>query len=157
MLFPKSLRGVQSPTSVRSMVSSTFFYQVWLHARRERLLQSQMLCLYVDNGSLPRLFSNLFCQKSCVKLWELCLEAQNSAHGYAEAQRLQDLISNADAGVQKIGVAGMKALLNSMFGYGGNPRRPLLPFSDQGLENLLQNSWMKQLVKYESELGHGAE
>ncbi|KIW14814.1 hypothetical protein PV08_07599 [Exophiala spinifera] len=93
-----------------------------------------------------------FVPKSCVKLWQLCEKAPTSPEAYAEAQRLQELITNADGGVQRVGVSGMKAILEKQFGYGGRPRRPLLPMRDELLNALLKDDWLQRLLRYEASI-----
>lgn len=44
-----------------------------------------------------------FAPRSCVKLWELCLAVPGSG-SYVEAQKVQNLIANADGVAIKIGV-----------------------------------------------------
>ena len=95
-------------------------------------------------------------QRCCVKLWNLCEQSRESLESYAEAQKLQELISLADGEVQGIGISGMKAVLNQQFGYGIWPRRPLLPMQAQALERVLENGPLKQLMAYELELAKGA-
>lgn len=47
-----------------------------------------------------------FAPKTCVRLWELCLAVPGSG-SYAEAQKVQNLIANADGVAIKIGVSEM--------------------------------------------------
>lgn len=47
-----------------------------------------------------------FAPKTCVRLWELCLAVPGSG-SYAEAQKVQNLVANADGVVLKIGVSGI--------------------------------------------------
>ncbi|KAL6247604.1 hypothetical protein RBB50_005950 [Rhinocladiella similis] len=93
-----------------------------------------------------------FVPKSCVKLWQLCEKAHLSPEAYAEAQWLQELISNADGGVQRVGVSGMKAILEKQCGYGGRPRRPLLPIRDELVNALLKDDWVRKLLRYEASI-----
>ncbi|KAL4863952.1 hypothetical protein BDV12DRAFT_201595 [Aspergillus spectabilis] len=90
-----------------------------------------------------------YCPESCVKLWELC----QSEDKQAEAQKLQNVISLADGIALKIGISGMKKILNRRFGYGERPRLPLLPMSDVALEkvleNALENAYWKDLLETE--------
>ncbi|KAL4784164.1 putative dihydrodipicolinate synthase [Aspergillus varians] len=86
--------------------------------------------------------------KACVTLWELC----QSKDQQAEAQRLQNIISLADGIALKIGISGMKKLLNRRFGYGERPRLPLLPMSDGAVEKVLENAYWKDLLETEEQL-----
>ncbi|KAL4966483.1 dihydrodipicolinate synthase family protein [Aspergillus stella-maris] len=85
--------------------------------------------------------------KSCVKLWELCQEGN-----LAEAQKLQNVISLADGIALKIGISGMKKILNRRFGYSERPRLPLLPMSDTAVEKVLENPHWKALLETEDQL-----
>ncbi|KAL3458400.1 putative dihydrodipicolinate synthase [Aspergillus heterothallicus] len=85
--------------------------------------------------------------KTCVKLWELCQKEE-----WAEAQKLQNAISLADGIALKIGIAGMKKVLNRRFGYGERPRLPLLPMTDSAVENVLENPYWKGLLELEAKL-----
>ncbi|KAL5335970.1 putative dihydrodipicolinate synthase [Aspergillus crustosus] len=86
--------------------------------------------------------------KACVKLWELC----QSPDKQAEAQELQNIISLADGIALKIGISGMKKILNRQFGYGERPRLPLLPMSDAAVEKVLENAYWKDLLEKEAQL-----
>lgn len=61
---------------------------------------------------------------------------------------LQSIVSGGDWALQKVGISGTKFVLNEMRGYGGNPRRPILPFGPG--EALMKE--MKDLVAYERSL-----
>ncbi|KAF8848018.1 putative dihydrodipicolinate synthase [Acephala macrosclerotiorum] len=95
-----------------------------------------------------------FAPRTCVKLWELCLAVPES---YAEAQKVQNLIANADGVAIKIGIAGMKMLLKNMFGYGKNPRRPLLPMSSMKGDLVLAKPVIKELIAFEKALAAAEE
>ncbi|KUJ15975.1 putative dihydrodipicolinate synthase [Mollisia scopiformis] len=93
-----------------------------------------------------------FAPSACVKLWELCLAVPGSG-SYAEAQKVQNLIANADGVAIKIGIPGMKMLLNRMFGYGKNPRRPLMPITAEKRDLIMAEGVLKELVEFEKSLG----
>ncbi|KAH6666710.1 putative dihydrodipicolinate synthase [Halenospora varia] len=92
-----------------------------------------------------------FAPMTCVRLWKLCQGAPGSGL-YAEAQKVQNLISNADGVAIKIGIPGMKMLLNKLFGYGNKPRRPLLPMSAEKGEEILAIKVLKVLMDFEAQL-----
>ncbi|KAL4954526.1 hypothetical protein BDW69DRAFT_183421 [Aspergillus filifer] len=85
--------------------------------------------------------------KSCVKLWELCQEGKQE-----EAQKLQNIISLADGIALKIGIAGMKKILNRHFGYGERPRLPLLPMTNAAVEQVFRNQHWNALLEKEDQL-----
>jgi 4-hydroxy-2-oxoglutarate aldolase len=59
--------------------------------------------------------------KTHVKLLDLWRDGK-----LQEAQKLQSVLSDADGALQKVGVAGVKAIVSHFFGYGtGKGRRPL--------------------------------
>lgn len=63
--------------------------------------------------------ANVF-PKSCVKVWNLGAEGK-----LQEAIELQQVLSTADWVLTKTAIPGTKAALESYFGYGGYPRKPL--------------------------------
>ncbi|CAG8978796.1 hypothetical protein HYALB_00011061 [Hymenoscyphus albidus] len=87
-----------------------------------------------------------FAPKTCVRFWELC-QAVPGSGSYAEAQRVQNLIANADGVAIKIG--GMKMLLNRLFGYGGEPRRPLMPMEKERGDLVMEEKYIKDLLEFE--------
>lgn len=93
-----------------------------------------------------------FIPRCCVKLWRLCEKSRESFLLHEEAQRLQNLISLADGDVQGLGIAGMKAILHKKFGYGIQPRRPLLSTEVSRVEPVLANAYVAQLMAMELEL-----
>ncbi|KAI1354983.1 L-threo-3-deoxy-hexulosonate aldolase [Xylaria sp. FL0043] len=58
--------------------------------------------------------------KVCVKVWNLYAEGKTE-----EAIKLQKVLSRADWFLTKPAIAGTKQAIQSYFGYGGYPRRPL--------------------------------
>ncbi|KAI1391088.1 aldolase [Hypoxylon trugodes] len=58
--------------------------------------------------------------KVCVKVWDLYVEGK-----IEEAIKLQKVLSRADWFLTKAAIAGTKQAIQSYFGYGGYPRRPL--------------------------------
>lgn len=58
--------------------------------------------------------------KVCVRVWEL--QSQGKA---AEAEALQKILARGDWFLTKAAIAGTKQALQSYYGYGGYPRRPL--------------------------------
>lgn len=69
-----------------------------------------------------------------------------------EAQRLQGIVARADFTIAKAGIAGTKGLLEKLYGYGGNPRRPLPPIEADALTALWEHPHTKELIALEREL-----
>lgn len=71
-------------------------------------------------------------QKACLKLYKDTLAALSGddSVSLAAAQELQGIVSRADWTLQKVGISGTKYALEQLRGYGGAPRRPLLPFDE---------------------------
>lgn len=71
-------------------------------------------------------------QKTCLKLYKDTLAALSGdgSVSLASAQQLQGVVSRADWVLQKVGISGTKYALEQLKGYGGVPRRPLLPFDE---------------------------
>lgn len=69
-----------------------------------------------------------------------------------EAQRLQAIVARADFTIAKASIAGTKALLTKLYGYGGNPRKPLPPIEPEAVEMLWNHPDTKALVATEREL-----
>ncbi|THG92950.1 hypothetical protein EW145_g8524, partial [Phellinidium pouzarii] len=61
------------------------------------------------------------------RLYDLSVAALSDPSTLPEAQRLQGIVARADWTIAKAGIAGTKYLLQLVYGYGGAPRRPLLP------------------------------
>ncbi|EGS21075.1 uncharacterized protein CTHT_0029160 [Thermochaetoides thermophila DSM 1495] len=58
--------------------------------------------------------------KVCVRVWQLYVEGRKQ-----EAIELQRILSKCDWVLTKAAIAGTKSAIQSYFGYGGYPRRPL--------------------------------
>jgi len=58
--------------------------------------------------------------KTCVKVWNLWAEGK-----YEEAMALQRVLSKGDWVLTKAAIPGTKSAIESYYGYGGFPRRPL--------------------------------
>ncbi|KAG0658833.1 hypothetical protein C6P46_005579 [Rhodotorula mucilaginosa] len=70
--------------------------------------------------------------KTCLKLYKDTMAALSGdgSVSLASAQQLQGVVSRADWVLQKVGISGTKYALEQVKGYGGVPRRPLLPFDE---------------------------
>ncbi|EKD17391.1 uncharacterized protein L3040_008430 [Drepanopeziza brunnea f. sp. 'multigermtubi'] len=58
--------------------------------------------------------------KTCVKIWNLYTEGRQD-----EAFAMQKVLSKGDWVLTKAAIAGTKSAIQSYYGYGGHPRRPL--------------------------------
>lgn len=76
---------------------------------------------------------------------------------HAEALALQTLVSAADAIYAPAGIAGTKATLALRKGFGGIPRKPLLPFPQSKLDALEALPAIQQINKVEADLAAKAK
>jgi L-threo-3-deoxy-hexylosonate aldolase len=58
--------------------------------------------------------------KVCVRVWQLYAEGKTD-----EAVAMQKVLARGDWVLTKAAIAGTKSAIQSYFGYGGHPRRPL--------------------------------
>lgn len=89
---------------------------------------------------------------SIFRLFQLTEAARKDLSLLPEAQRLQGIIARGDHTIAKAGVAGSKYLIERVYGYGGLPRRPLLPVPPATAKALWEHSHVQDLVKLEWEL-----
>lgn len=98
-----------------------------------------------------------FAPHACARLYQLGTSKDSqSPNVLQEAQRLQWLLGRADWSMAKGNVPGMKYLLNKLFGYGKNPRRPLLPYPEAQGEEILKLPEIKELLELEAKLAKEA-
>jgi L-threo-3-deoxy-hexylosonate aldolase len=64
--------------------------------------------------------------KTCVKVWDLWMEGK-----YDESIALQKVLSKGDWVLTKTAIPGTKSGIESYYGYGGYPRRPLKRLSEE--------------------------
>jgi len=62
------------------------------------------------------------------------------------------LVARADRTIALAGIAGTKYLLEKVYGYGGAPRRPLLPIEKEQGEKLWSHPHVVELVELEKQL-----
>ncbi|OCB85943.1 dihydrodipicolinate synthetase [Sanghuangporus baumii] len=105
------------------------------HPRKNDAFPFLVLGGYAD-FLLPSTFSNAhgaitglanIAPYTLVRLFELSAAAVSDPSVLPEAQRLQGITARADATIAKAGISGTKYILQKLYGYGGAPRRPLLP------------------------------
>ncbi|KAF2001583.1 putative dihydrodipicolinate synthase [Amniculicola lignicola CBS 123094] len=94
-----------------------------------------------------------FAPRSCTKLWSLASSFPSpGSRDYLEARRLQNLTAATDGFTQKIGFAGVKFILNHLFGYGKGLRQPLMGMSDERREEVLDNEAFRRIMVEEKRL-----
>ncbi|KAL8292536.1 hypothetical protein RQP46_001148 [Phenoliferia psychrophenolica] len=94
-----------------------------------------------------------FAPKSCLRLYELAVAGlAGSPKDLAEAVRLQGIVSAGDWALQKGGISGTKYAIERAFGYGGAPRRPILPFNDSDAKGDKLMADLAPLLAYEKSL-----
>jgi L-threo-3-deoxy-hexylosonate aldolase len=83
--------------------------------------------------------------KVCVKVWKLCEERK-----FEEAMQLQQVLSKGDWVMTKAAIPGTKSAIQSYYGYGGYPRRPLKRLSEQQVEQVREG--IKEIMEVEKGL-----
>ncbi|KAI1260483.1 L-threo-3-deoxy-hexulosonate aldolase [Xylariaceae sp. FL1019] len=83
--------------------------------------------------------------KVCVKVWNLCAEGKME-----EAIALQKKLSRADWLLTKPAIAGTKQAIQSYFGYGGYPRRPLKRLPEAKVAAVAEG--LKEIMEIEKSL-----
>ncbi|PBP24464.1 putative 4-hydroxy-2-oxoglutarate aldolase(Mitochondrion) [Diplocarpon rosae] len=69
--------------------------------------------------------------KTCVKVWDLYVAGKKD-----EAFALQKVLSKGDWVLTKAAIAGTKSAIQSYYGYGGHPRRPLKRLDEVGVSKI---------------------
>ena len=80
--------------------------------------------------------------KACVQVFDLFKEGQ-----LAKAREAQAIVARGDGAAIKGGIAGTKSALETYYGYGGYPRRPL-PRPDRAEEERYREAF-RELIEYE--------
>ncbi|KWU42801.1 putative dihydrodipicolinate synthase [Rhodotorula sp. JG-1b] len=90
--------------------------------------------------------------KTCMQLYKATTDylKSPSAEALDEVRRLQGIVSRADWPVIKGGIAGPKYVLDRIRGYGGAPRRPLLPMEAKDGEKML--AALQEILEHEKTL-----
>lgn len=83
--------------------------------------------------------------KVCVKVWNLWAEGK-----YDEAIALQKLLSKGDWVLTKSAIPGTKSAIESYYGYGGFPRRPLKRLSKEKVKEIKEG--IKDVMEIEKSL-----
>lgn len=82
-------------------------------------------------------------------LYDLSIKSLTDPSVLPEAQQLQGIVAQADRTIAVTGIAGTKYLLQHTRGYGGAPRRPLLPIPEHAGEKLLKHPHVIALLQAE--------
>ncbi|TFK87008.1 dihydrodipicolinate synthetase [Polyporus arcularius HHB13444] len=91
------------------------------------------------------------------RLFELSVASRKEPSLLPEAQRLQGIVARADYTIAKTGIAGTKVLLEKLYGYGGNPRKPLLPIEPEAAAAIWEHPHTQEIVRVERELSGKAK
>ncbi|KAF2657089.1 aldolase [Lophiostoma macrostomum CBS 122681] len=83
--------------------------------------------------------------KTCVKVWNLWAEGK-----YDEALALQKVLSKGDWVLTKAAIPGTKSAIQSYFGYGGYPRRPLKRLSKEKTDAVAEG--IREVLEVEKSL-----
>ncbi|KAF2139575.1 uncharacterized protein K452DRAFT_254056 [Aplosporella prunicola CBS 121167] len=83
--------------------------------------------------------------KTCVKVWNLWAEGQ-----FDKAIELQRVLSKGDWVLTKSAIPGTKSAIQSYYGYGGYPRKPLKRLSAEQTEAIKQG--IKEVMEVEKSL-----
>jgi L-threo-3-deoxy-hexylosonate aldolase len=83
--------------------------------------------------------------KTCVKVWDLW-----AAGKYDEALALQKVLSKGDWVLTKAAIPGTKSAIQSYFGYGGYPRRPLKRLPKEKVDSVAEG--IREVMEVEKSL-----
>jgi len=83
--------------------------------------------------------------KTCVKVWNLWAEGK-----YEESLALQKILSKGDWVLTKAAIPGTKSAIQSYYGYGGYPRRPLKRLSKEQAQAVADG--IKEVMEVEKSL-----
>jgi len=83
--------------------------------------------------------------KTCVKIWDLYTEGKRD-----EAFEMQMILSKGDWVLTKAAIAGTKSAIQSYYGYGGYPRRPLKRLDEVKTQGI--KSGIAEVMKLEKSL-----
>ncbi|KAF9648084.1 aldolase [Thelephora ganbajun] len=86
------------------------------------------------------------------RLYELAVAMVKDPSVFEEANRIQGIVANADYVMAQGGVAGIKGVLEKLYGYGGWCRRPLPRIEPTALKVLWENPHVQALIELEKSL-----
>jgi L-threo-3-deoxy-hexylosonate aldolase len=88
--------------------------------------------------------ANVF-PRACVEVYRLFVQGR-----WEEAAATQQRLAKADWALTKRAIPGFKAILQKYHGYGGAPRLPVLPLSEEEEEKLFAE--IKEMMEIEEKL-----
>ncbi|KAH7120242.1 hypothetical protein B0J13DRAFT_567661 [Dactylonectria estremocensis] len=92
--------------------------------------------------------ANVF-PRACVNVYNLAVEGKRE-----EAKRAQQQLAKADWELTKRAIPGFKTILGNWNGYGGIPRGPMAPLSEEEKEKLIRDiSWMMEVEEKLEDFG----
>ena len=91
-------------------------------------------------------------QHSIVHLFKLSESSKQDPSVLPEAQRVQGIVARADFTIAKTSIAGMKYLLQRLYGYGGFARKPLPEIGPDAAQALWTHPHTSDIVMLETEL-----
>lgn len=91
-------------------------------------------------------------QKTCLKLYRDTVASLSGKVDPAAAAELQGVVSRADWVLVKGGISGTKYALSKVRGYGGAPRRPILPFDASEGKGDKVVAELQEILKIENSL-----
>ncbi|KAF7552949.1 hypothetical protein G7Z17_g3980 [Cylindrodendrum hubeiense] len=92
--------------------------------------------------------ANVF-PRACVNVYNLAVQGKRE-----EAMRAQQQLAKADWELTKRAIPGFKAILSNWNGYGGIPRGPMAPLSQEEKDKLYQDiSWMMEVEEQLEDFG----
>jgi 4-hydroxy-2-oxoglutarate aldolase len=87
-----------------------------------------------------------------VHLFKLAESSKQDPSILPEAQRVQGIVARADFTIAKTSLAGIKYLLQRLYGYGGLTRKPLPEIGPDAAQALWNHPHTSDIVKLETEL-----
>lgn len=93
-----------------------------------------------------------FLQYASARLYELAAAMVKDPSKFEEANRVQGIVANADYILAQGGVSGTKGILEKLYGYGGQCRRPLPQIEPATLQTLWEHPHVQALIELERSL-----
>jgi len=104
----------------------------------------QWMLYHPSNSSVQRIAIN--------HLFKLTEASQKDLALLPEARRIQGIVARADFTIAKASISGTKYLLEKLYGYGGLPRKPLLPIDAGAARSLWEHPHTQAALTLEREL-----
>ena len=84
-----------------------------------------------------------------MELYKLAVAMLKDPSSFPEASRVQGIVANADYLIAQGGVTGAKCVLEKLYGYSGDSRRPLPRMEPAAFEALWKNPHLQALIELE--------